>query len=291
MFSFGEFFLIVLISLVVFSPNFAQKALHQLATTLKDCELSEHTAENSMVLSILPFLLELRLRVIYCIALFTVVLCLLLPFSTYLYQCFSQPLSNQLPANSRLISTTLTAPMFIPIKYSVFLAIFIVMPFILYQFWLFVAPALYLKERRLLWLVLILSSSLFYSGILFSYQFILPFLFGFFIKTSPVYIHILPDISYYLDLALQLLFGFGLIFEVPLFIVIAVASGFLSMETLVNWRRYFIVLSFIVAMLLTPPDIISQILLAFPLCLLFEIGLLFCRFIPKKYYATNLQEK
>jgi sec-independent protein translocase protein TatC len=239
----------------------------------------------------LPFLLELRWRLIYCIALFFVILALLLPFSSHLYLCFAKPLLNQLPVGSRLISTTVMAPVLIPIKFTVMLALFIMMPFILYQFWLFTAPALYVKERRLLWLVLLLSSSLFYSGVLFSYQFIVPFLIGFFVKISPDYIQILPDISYYLDLVLQLLFGFGLIFEVPLLIIVAVASGFLALQTLVGWRRYFIVLAFIVAMLLTPPDVVSQILLALPLCLLFEIGIFICRFIPRSSYAANLHEK
>ncbi|MES2998585.1 MAG: twin-arginine translocase subunit TatC [Pseudomonadota bacterium] len=241
--------------------------------------------------SLFPFLLELRSRLLYCIALFVGILCLLLPFSACLYQHFSQPLLNQLPSGSQLISTTLTAPLFIPIKFSMILTIFIIMPFILYQFWLFTSPALYLKEQRLLWLVLTLSSGLFYSGVVFAYRFILPFLIGFFIRTSPDYIHILPDVSDYLELALQLLFGFGLIFEAPLLIIVAVVSGFLALKTLVNWRPYFIVLSFIVAMLLTPPDVVSQILLAFPLCLLFEIGLFICRFIPKSRHAENLQEK
>ena len=241
--------------------------------------------------SLLPFLLELRLRLLYCIGVLVGVLFLLLPFSSYLYQCLAQPLLNRLPTDSRFISTALTDPLFIPLKFTVILAIFISMPFIFYQFWLFVAPALYLKERRLLWLILVLSNSLFYSGVFFSYQFILPFLIGFFIKISPNYIHILPDIGYYLNLALQLVLGFGLIFEVPLLIIVTVASGFLTVKKLSNWRRYFIVLSFIVAMFLTPPDAVSQILLALPLCLLFEMGLFICRFIPKKNYVKNLQEK
>ncbi len=231
--------------------------------------------------SLLSFFLELRLRLIYCVLSFILVLCLLLPFSSQLYQCFSKPLLNQLPVGSRLISTTLLAPVFIPVKFSFVLAIFAIMPFVLYQFWLFIAPALYRKERRLLWLVLLLSISLFYSGVSFSYRFILPLLIGFFVTASPDYIHILPDISNYLDLALRLLFGFGLIFEVPLLMVVAVISGFLVVKTLKSWRRYFIVLAFIVAMLLTPPDVVSQMVLAIPLCVLFEIGLFICRFIPQ----------
>lgn len=235
----------------------------------------------------LPFLLELRLRLFYCSGLFIGIFVLLLPFSSGLYQYLAGPLLNQLPVGSRLISTTLTDPLFIPLKFTASLAIFISMPFILYQFWLFVAPALYLKEKQLLWFVLVLSSSLFYSGVFFAYQFILPLLISFFIATSPDYIHILPDISHYLDLVLQLLLDFGLIFEVPLLIIVAVVSGFLTLKTITNWRRYFIILAFVVAMLLTPPDVISQVLLALPLCLLFEMALLICRIIPKKNYGAE----
>ncbi|MES2141841.1 MAG: twin-arginine translocase subunit TatC [Pseudomonadota bacterium] len=234
---------------------------------------------------LLSFLLELRIRLFYCAGAFLGIFCLLLPFSASLYQHLAQPLLNQLPVESRFISTTLTAPLFIPLKFTLSFAIFISMPFILYQFWLFVVPALYLKEKRLLWLVLVLSCSLFYSGVFFAYQFIMPFLISFFINTAPDYVHIFPDMSHYLDLALQLILSFGLIFEVPLVIIVVVFSGVLTLKTLSSWRRYFIILSFFVSMLLTPPDVVSQILLAVPLCLLFEIALLICRFIPKKSYV------
>lgn len=241
---------------------------------------------------LLPFLLELRLRFFYCIGAFLSIFCVLSPFSASLYQYLAQPLLSQLPVESRLISTTLTAPLFIPLKFTIKLVIFITIPFIFYQLWLFIAPALYFKERRLLWLVLICSSSLFYSGIFFAYQFILPFLISFFINISPDYVYIFPDINHYLDFSFQLILGFGLIFELPLLIIVTVASGFLTLKTLSRGRRYFIVLSFIIAMFLTPPDVISQILLALPLCLLFEIALLICRFIPERNYnyAKPLQK-
>jgi sec-independent protein translocase protein TatC len=238
----------------------------------------------------LVFLLELRLRFLYCLTVFLGVLGLLLPFAHYWYQCLAQPLLSQLPANSHFISTTLTAPLFIPIKFTANFAIFISMPFMLHQFWLFVSPALYVRERYLARLILLLSWILFYSGVYLAYQFILPFLIGFFLRTTPHYIHIFPDIGHYLDLALQLMVDFGLIFEVPLLIIVGVVSGFLNVKTLSSWRRYFIVLSFIIAMFLTPPDVISQILLAIPLCLLFEIGLLGCHFIPKSAYVEKLQK-
>ncbi len=239
---------------------------------------------------LLPFLLELRLRLFYCIGAFLSIFCVLSPFSANLYQYLAQPLLNQLPVESRLIATTLTASLFIPLKFTIKLVIFITIPFIFYQFWLFVAPALYFKEKRLLWLVLVFSSSLFYSGIFFAYYFILPFLINFFIKISPDYIQVFPDINHYLDFALQLILGFGLIFELPLLIIAAVVSGLLTLKALSRGRRYFIVLSFIVAMFLTPPDVVSQILLALPLCLLFEIALLICRFIPERSHVKPLQK-
>ncbi len=238
----------------------------------------------------LTFFLELRLRFLYCLSVFIGVLGLLLPFAHYWYQCLAQPLLNQLPTNSQFVSTTLTDPLFIPIKFTAIFAIFVSMPFMLYQFWLFVSPALYVKEQRLAWLILLVSCVLFYSGVYLAYQFILPFLINFFIKASPHYIHIFPDMGHYLDLALQLMVDFGLIFEVPLLVIVGVVFGFLNVQTLASWRRYFIVLSFVIAMFLTPPDVISQVLLAVPLCLLFEIGLLSCRFIPKRVYVEKLSE-
>jgi sec-independent protein translocase protein TatC len=239
--------------------------------------------KQALAFDFLPFFLELRLRLLYCIVVFIGTVCLLLPFSHYLYRGLAQPLLQQLPANSRLLSTTLTAPLFVPLKCTIMFAIFVSMPFMIYQFWRFVAPALYLREQRLLWLILLLSSGLFYSGVFFFYQFILPVLIAFFITTSPSYVYIVPDIGHYLDLTLQLLIDFGLIFEMPLLVIIAVSSGVLTIKTLSGWRRYFIVLSFIIAMFLTPPDIVSQTLLALPLCLLFEMGLFICRFIPEKH--------
>lgn len=236
-----------------------------------------------------PFLLELRLRLFYCIAVFLFLFCLLSFFSVRLYQCLAQPLLNQFSVKNQLISTSLTAPLFVPLKFTLKLAIFFSMPFLFYQFWLFVAPALYFKERRLLWLVLTVSIGLFYTGVFFAYQFILPFLIKFFFTLSPNYVHLLPDISHYLDFCLQLIFDFGLIFELPLLVVVIVIFGFLNLSVLVKCRRYFIVLSFIVAMLLTPPDVVAQTLLALPLCLLFEIALLICRFIPERYVGSLQQ--
>jgi len=237
--------------------------------------------------SFLTYLTELRTRLLHCLLVLGACNLILLPFANSLYHALALPLLKQLPHASTLIVTALPAAFFVPLKFSFILAIALAIPFILYQFWGFVAPALYQSERHWIWLILLLSSVLFYLGMLFAYAIVFPLLFKFFIQTAPAGVTVLPDINQYLDLVTQLFFAFGLAFEIPVAIVILTTCNITTSEKIAQQRRYFIVLAFVFAMLLTPPDVVSQSLLAVPMCLLFEIGLLLARFIKPMRSVTS----
>jgi sec-independent protein translocase protein TatC len=233
-------------------------------------------------LPLLPYLLEIRRRLFYCfatVAVFFVVFCI---FSTELYHAIALPLLKYLPHNSKMIATALTAPLVVPLKLAAAAAIIVSMPIILYQLWGFIAPALYRQERRLATFLLLLSTGLFYLGMLFAYFIIFPLTFRFLIGLTPPDVVVMPDIGHYLAMVYQLFFAFGASFEVPLLILVLVWSGVVHLETLIAKRPYFIVGAFIMGMIFTPPDVISQISLAIPLCLLFEAGIWLARLYPGK---------
>lgn len=242
--------------------------------------------------STFDYIVELRKRLLHCLAVFAVIALFCMPFANNFYHWLSEPLLAQLPQHSQLIATALPATFFIPLKFSLLFAFLITLPFVFLQFWNFIAPALYKTERRWLWLLLIFSSLLFYFGIIFAYFVVFPLLFKFFVQTTPIGVMLFPDITEYLNLTLQLFFAFGLAFEVPIIIVGLTALQIIDIKTIAKQRRYFIVAAFVVAMFITPPDVVSQSLLAIPLCLLFEIGLLAARFVTplKSSYATNHTE-
>lgn len=228
----------------------------------------------------LPFLahlVELRnrlLRCILCIAFFA------LPLSVYsneIYALLAQPLMAHLPQNSSMIATNVTSPFMTPFKLSLLTAVFLSVPFILGQFWGFLAPALYKNERKAIFPLLIASTILFYCGVAFAYFVVAPLALGFFTAAAPVGVTVMTDIEAYLDFVLTLFFAFGVCFEVPIFTVVAVWSEFTTIESLVEKRPYVIVGAFVIGMFLTPPDVLSQTLLAVPMWLLFEAGLLFAR--------------
>lgn len=227
----------------------------------------------------LDYALELRRRLLQSLMVATIICLVLLPFSNTLYHLLAEPLLIQLPHGNSLIATALTASFFIPLKFTMLVAAALAIPFILYQFWMFIAPALYHHERHWMWLLLLLSTVLFYSGMLFAYWVVFPILFKFFIQTAPAGVTVLPDISQYLALVSQFFLSFGLAFEVPVVIVVLTALKITTLDRIKQQRRYFFVLAFVVAMLLAPPDVVSQTLLAIPLCLLFEVGLLLARIL------------
>lgn len=227
-------------------------------------------------------LLELRdrlLRIIICILL---VFAVLVFFSNDIYHAVALPLISQLPQGSSMIATNVAAPFFTPIKLTVVAAIFVSVPYILYQIWAFVAPALYQHEKRLIYPLLASSTLLFYVGAAFAYYVVFPLVFGFLTRTAPEGVRIATDISSYLDFVLTLFMAFGICFEVPIAIVLLCWSGVTDRQSLASKRPYIFVACFIIGMFLTPPDIFSQTLLAIPMYLLFEVGVFFARFYQPK---------
>ncbi len=198
-------------------------------------------------------------------------------FSNDLYQIISEPLRRFLPENSSMIATDVASPFLTPFKLTFMTAVFIAMPFILYQFWRYVAPALYTREIRLALPLLFSSVVLFYLGMLFAYFVVFPLVFGFFTSAGPEGVQVMTDISRYLDFVLKLLFAFGIAFEIPIATVLLVALGATTTKSLKEKRPYIVLGCFVIGMLLTPPDVISQSLLAIPMWILFELGLLFSR--------------
>jgi len=224
-------------------------------------------------------LLELRKTALRVIAFVVVVTLILIPFSNQIYNFVAIPLIEKLPEGSNMIATEVASPFFAPFKLTLFCGVFFSMPFILYQAWSFIAPGLYRNEKKLVLPILISSSLLFYLGILFCYYTIFPILFSFFTSTTPDNIMVMTDISHYLNFILKLFFAFGISFEIPIATFLLIRSGFITSEKLSSNRPYVIIFAFFIGMLLTPPDVISQILLAVPICFLFEIGLILGKFI------------
>ena len=205
----------------------------------------------------------------------------LFPFANQLYTYVSEPLRSLLPEGSSMIATEVTSPFLTPFKLSLVLAVFIAMPVILAQLWGFIAPGLYKSEKRIAIPLLTSSVVLFYAGVAFAYYVVFPLLFGFFTTVGPVDISVMTDINRYLDFVLKLFFAFGLAFEVPVAAVILILTGVVTADQLANNRSYVIVGCFVMGMLLTPPDIVSQTLLALPMWLLFEIGLVMGRILSR----------
>ena len=227
--------------------------------------------------SFVSHLKELRSRIMKTLLCVLVVLLALMPFSNELYLWLAEPLLHHMAqTGATMIATEVASPFLAPFKLSLFVAVFISIPYIFYQVWAFVAPGLYHNEQQLALPVLVSSTLLFYFGIAFAYYVVFPLMFGFFTAIAPEGVTVMTDISKYLDFVLKLFFAFGAAFEVPVVTYLAVRSGITSRANLAAKRPYVIVASFVLGMLLTPPDVISQILLAVPVWLLFELGLVLC---------------
>jgi sec-independent protein translocase protein TatC len=219
------------------------------------------------------FLVELRLRLIYSLIFLFAIFTLLVYFANTLYTWLALPLLKFLP-QGHLIATQLISPFFVPFKLALMAATLLSAPFFLYQLWAFISPALYGRERRLIWPCLFISTVLFYAGIAFAYFLIFPALFHFLTETAPTGVVLTPDISEYLNFTSNLLMVFGGLFEIPMIMVLLVSIGLVSQERFQRSRSYAIVGAFIVGMLLAPPDVISQTILAIPIWLLYEMGIL-----------------
>lgn len=239
---------------------------------------------------LISHLIELRKRLLNSIICVLAVFVVLVFFANDIYQVVSAPLIKQLPVGASMIATDVASPFFTPIKLTMIVSVFVAAPLVLYQVWAFVAPALYKHERRLMMPLLVSSSLLFYAGMAFAYFVVFPLAFGFFAKTAPVGVLIATDINNYLDFVMALFMAFGVSFEVPVAIVLLCWSGVVTPEDLKRKRPYILVGAFVVGMLLTPPDVFSQTLLAIPMYLLFEIGVFFSRFYVGKGRRTETEE-
>lgn len=240
-------------------------------------------AENSdQPLPLVAHLTELRDRLLRALLAVLIVFIGLFPFANEIYTFVSEPLRAILPEGASMIATEVASPFLTPFKLTLFTAIFIAIPYVLYQVWSFIAPGMYRHEKRLAIPLLVSSVGLFYLGASFAYFVVFPLIFAFFTSVGPADITIMTDINRYLDFVLKLFFAFGLAFEIPIAAVLMIWAGITTADNLASKRPYIIVGCFIFGMLLTPPDIISQSLLAVPMWILFEFGILFGRFIEKR---------
>lgn len=226
-------------------------------------------------------LLELRARLIRIASGIVLVFAVLSPFSNPIYNGLSQPLARNLPPESKLIAIDVLSPFLTPLKFTLILAVFITVPWTLYQIWAFVAPGLYQREKRLVLPILLSSTILFYCGMAFAYFVIMPIFFAFIVSTTPTGVAIMTDINRYLDFVMMMFFAFGVAFEMPVATVILALAGIVTPEAMIAKRSYVIVGVFIIGMLLMP-DVVSQTLLAFPMWLLFEAGIYISRLLLRR---------
>jgi len=226
---------------------------------------------------LLAHLLELRDRLLRTVLVIAAIFVCLFPFANEIYVLVAEPLMSQLPEGTSMIATEVASPFLTPFKLSLLAAVFIAIPFILYQFWAFIAPALYKNERSLVLPLVVSSALLFYLGVTFAYFVVFPLIFAFLTSVAPDGVAVMTDISHYLDFVITLFFAFGFAFEVPIATILVVWMGVVTPDELLSKRPYIIVGAFVIGMFLTPPDVISQTLLAFPMWILFEIGVFFSR--------------
>ncbi|GIU14012.1 MULTISPECIES: twin-arginine translocase subunit TatC [unclassified Shewanella] len=230
---------------------------------------------------LISHLLELRTKLLRAIGSVLLVFICLVYWANDIYHYMATPLMQALPESSSMIATDVAAPFFAPFKLTLVLSFFVAVPYVLYQVWSFVAPGLYKHEKRLVVPLLASSTLLFYLGIAFAYYIVFPVVFGFFTSVAPEGVEVATDISSYLNFILKLFFAFGLAFEIPVAVILLCWAGVTTPEELKQKRPYIVVGAFVVGMLLTPPDIISQTMLAIPMLILFEGGLLAARFYSK----------
>ena len=239
---------------------------------------------------LISHLIELRKRLLNCIIAVLVIFLCLVYFANDIYHLVASPLISQMPAGASMIATDVASPFFTPIKLTIIVSVFLAVPVILYQVWAFVAPALYRHERKLVMPLLFSSTLLFYVGVAFAYFIVFPLAFGFFAKTAPQGVTIATDITNYLDFVMTIFMAFGVAFEVPIAIVLLCWTGITSPEDLKKKRPYMLVGAFVVGMLLTPPDVFSQTLLAIPMYCLFEVGVFFSRYYVCKGRQSSDEE-
>jgi len=230
---------------------------------------------------LISHLAELRNRLIHSMVSVLVVFLALAPFSTEIYNIISTPLIKQLPEGTSMIATEVASPFLVPFKLTMYTAIFITMPYLLFQIWAFIAPGLYRTEKRFAMPLLFSSIVLFYAGTAFAFFIVFPLVFAFFASVTPEGVAMMTDIGHYLDFIIKMFFAFGLAFEVPIATILLIMTGLVSIETMREKRPYIIIGAFVIGMVLTPPDVLSQFLLATPMLILFELGLYFSKYFVK----------
>lgn len=226
-------------------------------------------------------LIELRDRLLRTLIGFALVLLMLVPFANKLYSLLAAPLLAQLPSGAQMIATAVTTPFFVPMKVAMMAAFIISLPYTMYQAWSFVAPGLYAHEKKFMVPMIVASCCLFLMGMAFAYFLVLPVIFGFIIGAAPVGVAVMTDIANYLDFVIGLFFAFGLAFQVPIAVILVVHFGWLDLLQLKAVRAYVVVAAFILGAIFTPPDVVSQFMLALPICLLYELGMLLAGFTAK----------
>ena len=240
----------------------------------------DHTAQETF----LSHLIELRTRLLHSVIAILVVVFALFPFAKDIYALLAQPLLRALPQGATMIATDVTGTFLVPLKVTLMAAFLIALPYVLWQAWAFVAPGLYQHEKRLALPVIVSSVVFFAIGMAFAYFFVFPVMFGFFAGYTPAGVQMMTDIDKYLSFVLTMFLAFGLTFETPVVVIVLVRMGVVSLEKLRAARSYVIVGAFVIAAIFTPPDVLSQFMLAMPLWILYELGLFLARFVsvPKK---------
>lgn len=232
--------------------------------------------------SLIEHLIELRSRLMRALAGLGIALLALLPFANRLYGWFAQPLLEKLPQGAHLIAVEVASPFFAPLKLALFAAVLVTMPWLLYQAWAFVAPGLYKREKKLALPLLVSAVVLFYAGCAFAFFVVLPAVFGFLTAVTPAGVAMMTDINAYLNFVLVIFLAFGISFQLPVALVILVLLGWVTPAQLREGRGYAIVGIFVLAAIITPPDVISQLLLAIPMCLLYEAGIVAARMLARR---------
>jgi sec-independent protein translocase protein TatC len=232
--------------------------------------------------SFMAHLVELRTRLLNAVVAVLIVFVCLFPFASKLYTLLAEPLLSKLPKGGQMIATDVTTPFFVPLKVALMAAFLISLPYVLYQVWRFVAPGLYEHEKRLVWPLIIASTILFFCGMTFAYVVVFPIVFGFITASAPMGVAVMTDIDKYLSFVLTMFMAFGLTFQVPVAVVLLVRMGFVSVEKLREIHPYMVVGAFVIGAIFTPPDVVSQSMLALPLWLLYEAGILVAVWVGRK---------
>ncbi|QQZ29323.1 twin-arginine translocase subunit TatC [Thiothrix subterranea] len=249
------------------------------------------SAPEGEELGFLQHLVELRDRLLRMVLAIGIVFLILMPFAQDLYNLLSDPLVRHLPEGQKLIAVGVASPFFIPYKLAMMVAFVLALPYVLYQVWGFIAPGLYQHEKKIVTPLLLSSVALFYVGMAFAYFLVLPMMFSILPGFAPSNVDVTPDIAEYLDFVMMMFMAFGIGFEMPVATILLITTGIASRETLEQSRPYVIVIAFIVGMFLTPPDVLSQVMLAVPMWLLFEVGLLASRLFDQHVEKASAERE